>query len=55
MAQPRERFERLAQCGRAGYGISSIPHTMLIDRDGSILATHLVAAPGISLRGIFGE
>ena len=23
------------------YGISSIPHTMLIDRDGKVLATHL--------------
>ena len=38
------------------YGISSIPHTMLIDRDGSILATHLRGgALESSLRGIFGE
>jgi peroxiredoxin len=38
------------------YGISSIPHTMLIDRDGSILATHLRgSALESSLRGIFGE
>ena len=38
------------------YGISSIPHTMLIDRDGSILATHL-RGPAVesALRGIFGE
>lgn len=38
------------------YGISSIPHTMLIDRDGSILATHL-RGNGVesALRGIFGE
>ena len=36
------------------YGISSIPHTMLIDRDGSILATHLRGG-GVesALRGIF--
>lgn len=38
------------------YGINSIPHTMLIDRDGSILATHLRGgALESSLRGIFGE
>lgn len=38
------------------YGIHSIPHTMLIDRDGSILATHLRGgALESSLRGIFGE
>jgi len=38
------------------YGISSIPHTMLIDRDGSILATHL-RGNGVesALRGVFGE
>lgn len=38
------------------YGISSIPHTMLIDRDGSILATHLRGS-GVesALRGVFGE
>ena len=38
------------------YGISSIPHTMLIDRDGSILATHL-RGQGVesALRGVFGE
>ena len=38
------------------YGISSIPHTMLIDRDGSILATHL-RGNGVesALRGLFGE
>lgn len=38
------------------YGISSIPHTMLIDRDGSVLATHLRGG-GVesALRGIFGE
>lgn len=36
------------------YGISSIPHTMLIDRDGSILATHLRGG-GVesALRGVF--
>ena len=38
------------------YGINSIPHTMLIDRDGSILATHLRGGALESpLRGIFGE
>ena len=38
------------------YGISSIPHTMLIDRDGKILATHL-RGQGVesALRGVFGE
>ena len=38
------------------YGISSIPHTMLIDRDGSILATHLRGS-GVesALRGVFGK
>ena len=38
------------------YGISSIPHTMLIDRDGLILATHL-RGPGLesALKGIFGN
>ena len=38
------------------YGISSIPHTMLIDRDGRILATHL-RGQGVesALRGVFGE
>ena len=38
------------------YGISSIPHTMLIDRDGLILATHLRGS-GVesALRGVFGE
>jgi peroxiredoxin len=38
------------------YGVSSIPHTMLIDRDGSILATHLRGS-GVesALRGVFGE
>lgn len=38
------------------YGISSIPHTMLIDRDGAILATHLRGS-GVesALRGVFGE
>jgi len=38
------------------YGISSIPHTMLIDRDGRILATHL-RGQGLesALRGVFGE
>ena len=38
------------------YGISSIPHTMLIDRDGAILATHL-RGNGVesALRGVFGE
>ena len=36
------------------YGISSIPHTMLIDRDGAILATHLRGS-GVdsALRGVF--
>jgi peroxiredoxin len=38
------------------YGISSIPHTMLIDRDGSVLATHLRGAMLESaLRGVLGE
>ena len=38
------------------YGISSIPHTMLIDRDGKILATHLRGQSVESaLRGVFGE
>lgn len=38
------------------YGISSIPHTMLIDRDGSVLATHLRGNMLESaLRGVFGE
>lgn len=38
------------------YGISSIPHTMLIDRDGKILASHL-RGQGVesALRGVFGE
>ena len=38
------------------YGISSIPHTMLIDRDGAILATHLRGS-GVesALRGVFGK
>ena len=38
------------------YGISSIPHTMLIDRDGKILASHL-RGQGLesALRGVFGE
>ncbi|MGB1384174.1 MAG: peroxiredoxin family protein [Flavobacteriales bacterium] len=38
------------------YGVSSIPHTMLIDRDGSILATHLRGS-GVesALRGVFGQ
>ena len=38
------------------YGISSIPHTMLIDRDGVVLATHL-RGNGVesALRGLFGE
>ena len=38
------------------YGVSSIPHTMLIDRDGSILATHLRGnALESTLRGVFGK
>jgi len=38
------------------YGISSIPHTMLIDRDGAILATHLRGgAVESALRGVFGK
>ena len=38
------------------YGISSIPHTMLIDREGKILASHL-RGQGVesALRGVFGE
>jgi alkyl hydroperoxide reductase subunit AhpC len=38
------------------YGVSSIPHTMLIDRDGTILATHLRGnALESTLRGVFGK
>ena len=46
----------LAQCSRTGVRHQQHSHTMLIDRDGSILATHLRGgALESSLRGIFGE